>query len=58
MKRFPIGFFDIGGMDFESVFRKKKEFVDFTLNEMQKPKGLFKEWKSFCKNKIVPAIEK
>ena len=49
---FPADFMCIGGKSFEMVYRHRKEFVDFTLNEMTEPKGLFKKWQDFCKNKV------
>lgn len=54
----PTGFCDIGDLTFEQVFNTKKEFVDFTINDMEKPKGMFKKWKIYClerskKEKII-----
>ena len=40
---------DIGGMLFSDVYKNKTEFVDFTLNEMDKPTGLFTKWRDYCK---------
>ena len=51
MDRFPEGFFCIGGRDFVYVYKHRPEFVEFTLGEMNKPKGLFRKWKDFCKQK-------
>ena len=50
---FPTGFQDIGDKSFEWVFVNKKDFVDFTITQMEKPTGLFKQWKNYCmiKNK-------
>ena len=36
---------------FLEVYNTKKEWVDFTLTEMQKPSGLFKTWRDYCLNK-------
>ena len=38
----------IGGRKFSWVFRYRKEFVEFTLNSMDNPTGLFKRWKLYC----------
>ena len=50
--RWPEGFMDIGGKSFDWVFQNRKEWVEFTLNEMKKPSGLFLEWKSYCVEKV------
>ena len=47
----PEGFMDIGGMTFQQVYDRKKEFVDFTLTEMKKCSGMFREFQDFCKEK-------
>lgn len=44
----PDGFMCIGGRTFAWVFRYRKEFVEFTLNSMDNPTGLFKRWKVYC----------
>ena len=49
---FPANFMCIGGKHFRWVFANRKEFVDFTLNEMNNPKGLFAKWQKFCKEQI------
>jgi len=49
---FPAGFCDIGEISFKKLYEIKKEFVDFTLKDMEKPKGLFLKWKTYCQNKI------
>ena len=48
-ERFPTGYMDIGNKSFEWVFENKKEFVDFTLNDMCNPTGLFKQWQDYCR---------
>ena len=60
MQSFPEKFSDIGGRTFEQVFKSHKEFVDFTLTEMEQPTKLFKRWQDFCKRKMneKPAIGK
>ena len=52
LPNFPKGYFNIGGRDFEWVYRNRKEYVDFTVNEMQKPTGLFRKWQEYCKKQI------
>ena len=47
----PDDFVDIGGKTFAWVWENRKEFVDFTLNDMTKPTGLFDVWKKYCLNK-------
>ena len=49
-ERFPSDFFDLtmSNKTFEWVFNNKLEFVDFTLTEMIKPTGFFKQWKDYC----------
>ena len=48
----PKNFMDIGGLLFSDVYKKKTEFVDFTLTEMKKPTGLLKKWQDYCKWRI------
>ena len=48
----PENFCDIGGKSFEWVFINKKEFVDFCVEEMEKPTGLFKKFQDYCLNKL------
>lgn len=45
---FPKGFFDIGQQTFEWVFKNREEFVQFTIHEMLKPTGLYRDWKEYC----------
>ena len=52
----PVGFMDVAGKTFEWTFLHKKEFVDFTLTEMEKPTKLFKRWQDFCKSKMKVKI--
>ena len=47
--------FGLHGKSFEWVYNNKKEFVDFTLNEMGSPTGLFKVWKIYCQEKYKDA---
>ena len=49
---FPANFMCIGLKSFKWVFLNRKEFVDFTLNEMENPTGLFLQWKRYCKEQI------
>lgn len=46
---FPENFMCIGCKTFEWVFENRKEFVEFTVNEMNEPKGLFLKWQKYCK---------
>ena len=48
----PVDFMDIGLKTFRWVFVHRKEWVSFTMNEMNKPTGLFKKWKHYCKEQI------
>ena len=48
--KWPPGFADIGGQTFEWVREDKPDWVDFTLNEMKNPSGLFLVWKTFLLN--------
>jgi len=50
--KFPDDFGELASLTFEEAFESKKEFVDFTLNEMQNPSGLWKHWHDFCTRKI------
>ena len=54
-KRWPDGFMDIGGLTFAEAYKKKPEFVDFTVTDMKEPTGMFREWKTYCvgRNKDV-----
>ena len=45
--KWPPGFADIGNQTFGWVAEHKPEWVDFTLNEMNDPSGLFLLWKTF-----------
>lgn len=49
----PSDFYDIGGKTFEWTWKNKKDWCEFTNNEMSKATGLFKKWKDFVhlKNK-------
>ena len=51
--RFPVGFQCISDKSFEWVYNNRKEFVDFTINEMQNATGLFSDFREYCnlKNK-------
>ena len=48
MYTWPHGFMDIGGLTFDEVYERKKEFVDFAVNGMQNCSGLFKRFQDFC----------
>jgi len=50
--KFPDDFGELAGLTFEQAYEIKKQFVDFTLNEMQNPTGLWKAWHDFCSQKI------
>ena len=52
INKFPDDFGELASLTFEEAFESKKEFVDFTLNEMQNPSGLWKHWHDFCTRKI------
>ena len=53
----PPGFADIGTKTFAWVAKNRPEWVDFTLNEMHEPTGLFLLWKTFLlKRKDVQKI--
>ena len=49
--KWPPGFADIGGKTFEWVREHKPDWVDFTINEMNDPSGLFKKWKTYLINR-------
>ena len=51
METWPKGFMDIGGLTFDEVYERKKEFVEFTLTSMTKCSGMFKRWQQFCEQK-------
>ena len=44
----PEGFMCIGDRTFAWVYTNRKEFVEFTLEKMDKPTKLFKLWKTYC----------
>ena len=44
----PEGFMCIGGRTFSWVYDNRKEFVEFTLEKMDKPTKMFKLWKTYC----------
>jgi len=46
---FPVNFLCIGERTFRWVYEHRKEFVDFTVNEMNEPTGLFQKWQSYCR---------
>ena len=48
--RWPEGFCDIGNKTFLWVKNNKSDWVDFTLKEMDKPTGLFLQWKKYLQN--------
>ena len=54
---FPEGFMCIGCKSFGWVFENRKEFVEFTINDMENPKGLFLKWKQFCKERLKNSDE-
>ena len=43
----PEGFMCIGGRPFSWVYSNREEFVQFTLDKMDSPSGLFKQWKNY-----------
>ena len=51
-KTFPAGFMCIGLKTFKWVYANRKEFVDFTINEMDKPSGLFLQWQIYCNKQL------
>ena len=44
--------FGLGGTSFEYVFTTNKEFVDFTLTNMDSATGIFKVWKNYVLKKV------
>ena len=40
------------GKSFYWAYKNKTEFVDFTVTEMKKPTGLFKQWQDYCFHRI------
>ena len=44
--------FGLGGKSFLEVFNTKKEWVDFTMTEMQDAEGIFKVWREYCSKKL------
>ena len=49
--QWPKGFMDIGEKTFAWVYENRKEFVDFTLTDMTKPRGIFEVWQNYCLSK-------
>jgi hypothetical protein len=49
--RFPENFFDIGNWEFEQVWAQRPEFCKFALG-WPSCSGLFKEFQTFCKDKM------
>ena len=49
--KWPAEFPDIGGKTFVWVLNNRKEWCDFTLNEMSTPSGFFLKWKTYLVNK-------
>ena len=47
----PEGFMDIGGQNFAWVHANRPVWVEFTLEKMDDPSGLFRDWKTYCINK-------
>ena len=45
--RWPVGFADISNQTFAWVAENRPEWVEFTLNEMDNPSGLFLHWKNY-----------
>ena len=50
--QWPENFMDISLKPFRWVFEHRKEFVEFTVNEMTQPTGLFKKWQDYCTMRI------
>ena len=48
--KFPQNFPDIGGWDFERVWKERQEWCQFAL-KWKSATGLFKEFQMFCKAK-------
>ncbi len=44
--------FGLKGKSFLEVFTTKKEFVDFTANEMNECTGIFKVWQKYVHSKL------
>ena len=44
----PDGFCDIGGKTFKWVYDNKKVFVEFCVDEMENPTGMFKKFQEYC----------
>ena len=55
---FPEGFMCVSNKTFEWVFENRKEFVDFSITEMENPTGLFKKWVNYCKERLKVSNEK
>ena len=55
---FPENFMCIGCKTFEWVYVHRPEFVEFTVNEMNKPTGLFLKWQKYCKERLKVSNEK
>ena len=47
----PDNFYDIGGKTFEWTWENKKDWCEFTMNEMNKTTGLFRKWKDYVQFK-------
>ena len=43
---------DIGGKSFAWVYENRKEFVEFTVEKMDKPTKLFLKWKEYVLSRI------
>ena len=48
----PDNFMDIGLKSFRWVYANRPEFVDFSMNDMEEPTGLFLTWQNYCKARI------
>ena len=44
--------FGLGGKSFLEVFNTKKEWVNFTMTEMDTPSGIFEVWHDYCSKKL------
>ena len=44
--------YGLKGMSFLKVFQTKKEFVDFTANEMVNCTGIFQTWRNYVLSKL------
>ena len=51
VQSWPEGFYDIGGLTFDEVYDRKKEFVNFVLHGMKNCTGMFKSFQDFCVRK-------